>query len=102
KAIWGGLALILLLYLPLSWLAGRLLPRHPAIPEPSRFRKILGAWWVALPVVVPAVAMIFAIGLVFQTCDLANARLQPFLQGCAEAVSRIAAAAGIAYGLFAP
>jgi potassium efflux system protein len=102
KAFWGGLALILLLYLPLSWLAGRVLPRHPAIPEPNRFRKILGAWWVALAVVVPALAMIFFIGLVFQTFDLTNARLQPFIQACAEAVLRIAAAAGIAHGLFAP
>ena len=34
--------------------------------------------------------------------DLANARLQPFVQASGEAVIRIAAAAGIARGLFAP
>jgi potassium-dependent mechanosensitive channel len=96
---WGVLALILLLCLPL---ARRVLARNPAVPEPSRFHKILAAWWVALVIAVPAAAMIFVIGLVLQTFDLANARLQPFVQACGEAVIRIAAAAGIARGLFAP
>jgi potassium-dependent mechanosensitive channel len=99
---WGGLALILLLYLPLLWLARRILARNPAVTEPSRFRKILGAWWVALVIVVPAAAMIFVIGLVFRSFDLTNARLQPFIQACGEAVIRIAAAAGLARGLVAP
>ncbi len=99
--IWGAVALTLLLCLPRSRLARRVLERSPAIPEPSRFQKIFGAWWVALAVAVPAVAMILIIGLVLQTFDLANARLQPFLQACGGAVVRIAAAAGIAGGLFA-
>ncbi|MGB6177636.1 MAG: DUF3772 domain-containing protein, partial [Methylocella sp.] len=102
KAFWGGLALILLLYFPLLRLGRRVLARNPAVTEPSRFRKILGAWWVALVVAVPAVAMIFVVGLVLQTFDLANARLQPFVQACGAAVIRIAAATGIARGLFAP
>ena len=97
--LWGVLALILLLCL---LLARRVLARNPAVPEPSRFHKILGAWWIALVVTVPAVAMIFVIGLVLQTFDLANARLQPFIQACGEAVIRIAAATGLATGLFAP
>ena len=79
-----------------------MLERHATVREPSRFLKILGAWWVALVVAVPAVAMIFIIGLVFQAFDLANARLQPFVQACGEAVIRIAAATGLARGLFAP
>ncbi|MGH6937213.1 MAG: DUF3772 domain-containing protein, partial [Methylocella sp.] len=99
---WGGLALILLLYLPFSWLAQRVLARHAAVLDPSRFRKILGAWWIALVIAVPAVAMITIIGLVFQAFGLTNARLQPFLQACGEAVIRIAAATGLAVGLFAP
>ncbi len=98
----GVLALILLLCLPRSRLARRALERSPATPEPGRFRKILGAWWVACVVVVPATAMIFIIGLVFQTFDLTNARLQPFMHACGAAVIRIAAATGLAGGLFAP
>jgi potassium efflux system protein len=102
KAFWGASALFLLLCLPLSWLARRVLARHAAVLGPSRFRKILGAWWIALVIAVPAVAVVFVIGLVLQTFDLANARLQPFVQASGEAVIRIAAAAGIARGLFAP
>ena len=98
----GVLALIVLLCLPRSRLARRALERSPAAPEPGRFSKILGAWWVAFVVVVPAAAMIFVIGLVFQTFDLTNARLQPFLHACGAAVIRIAAATGLAGGLFAP
>jgi potassium-dependent mechanosensitive channel len=99
---WGSLALIVLLYVPLSRLARRVLARNPAVPEPSRFLKILGAWWVALVITVPAIAMVYVIGLVFQAYDLNNARLHPFMQASGVAVIRIAAAAGIARGLFAP
>jgi potassium-dependent mechanosensitive channel len=96
---WGVPALILLLC-PL--LARRVLARNPAVPEPSRFHKILGAWRVALIIAVPAAAIIFVIGIVFQAFDLTNTRLQPFVQACGEAVIRIAAATGLARGLFAP
>lgn len=99
---WGGLALVLLLYLPLSRLARRVLERSQTAPEPSRLLKILGAWWVALVVSVPAVVMVFAIGLAFQMLDLTSARLHPFIQACGEAIIRIAVATGIARGLFAP
>jgi small-conductance mechanosensitive channel len=99
---WGTLALIVLLCLPLSWLAPRVFARNPAVTEPSRFRKILGAWWIALVIAVPAVAMVAIIGLVLQAFGLADARLQPFVQASGEAVIRIAAAAGLALGLLAP
>ncbi|MGH6812198.1 MAG: DUF3772 domain-containing protein [Methylocella sp.] len=99
---WGGLVLIVLLYLPLSWVARRVLARNPTVPDPGRFPKILGAWWIALGIAVPAIATIYIIGLVFQAFDLTNARLQPFMQASGEAVIRIAAAVGIARGLFAP
>ena len=95
---WGALALIVLLYIPLSRLARRVLARNLTVQEPSRFHKILGAWWIALVIVVPAAAMI----IVIQAFDLSNARLQPFMQASSETVIRIAAAAGIARGLFAP
>ena len=101
-AFWGGLALIVVLYFLLSRLARRVFGRDPAVQEPSRFRKILAAWWIALVFIVPAVAMIFVIGFIFQAFDLSNAHLQPFMQSFAGAVIRIAAAAGITRGLFAP
>ena len=99
---WGALGLIAVLYLPLSWLAGRVLARNLEAQKPSRLRKILGAWWIMLVITIPAVAMILVIGLVFQEFDLNNAGLQPLMQACSETVIRIAAAAGVARGLFAP
>jgi len=89
---WGVPALILLLYLPLSRLARRVLAAIRRSGSLAAFTKVLGAWWVALAIMVPALAMIFVIGLVLQTFGLANARLQPFVQACGEAVIRIAAA----------
>jgi potassium-dependent mechanosensitive channel len=88
---WGSLALIVLVYLPLSRLARRILARSPTVAEPSRFLKILGAWWIALSIAIPAAVF-----------DLTNERLQAFMQASGEAVIRIAAAAGVARGLFAP
>jgi potassium-dependent mechanosensitive channel len=98
----GVPTLIFLLYLPLFWLARRVLARNLEILEPSRFHKILGAWWVALVIAVPAIAMIFVIGLIFQAFGLTNGQLQPFVQACGTAVVRIAAAIGISRGLLAP
>jgi hypothetical protein len=72
------------------------------VAEPSRFLKILGAWWIALSIAIPAAVMIYIIGLVFQAFDLTTEKLQPFMQASGEAVIRIAAAAGVARGLFAP
>jgi potassium-dependent mechanosensitive channel len=99
---WGSLALIIVLYWPLSRLARRILARSPTVAEPSRFLKILSGWWIALVVAVPAAAMIYTISLVFRAFDLTNAQLQPFMEASGEGVIRIAAAAGIARGLFAP
>ena len=99
---WGSLALIIVLYWALSRLARRILARSATVAEPSRFLKILGAWRIALVVAVPAAAMIYIISLVFHAFDLTNAQLQPFMQASGEGVIRIAAAAGIARGLFAP
>ena len=101
-AFWGGLALILLAYAPLARLARRVLARNPTIEKPSRFLKILGAWWVALVVAVPPIAMIFIIRFGFETFDLTSDRLRSFFEAAGVGVVRIAVAAGIARGLFAP
>ncbi len=105
KLLWafGGVAgLIALSYFPLSRLARWVLARDGGASDPGRFRKILGAWWIALVIAVPAAAAVLLAGFVLQYYDLANERLQPFLRACGEAAVRAAAAAGIACGLFAP
>jgi len=102
QAFWGGLAGAILTYGLLALLARRVLSRRRAIEAPSRLLKILGAWWVALVIAVPPIAMIYALGVVLNAFDLANDRLQPFTLAIWGSVIRIALAAGIARGLFAP
>lgn len=102
QAFWGGLAAAILIYALLAWLARRVLSRSAAVEAPSRFLKILGVWWVALVIAVPPIAMIYVLGAVLDSFDLTNERLQPLTQALWESVIRIALAAGIARGLFAP
>jgi small-conductance mechanosensitive channel len=98
----GTLALILFFFAGMSWLARRVLRRDPEAPDPGRFRKVLAAWWTAIAVAAPPAAAVFLIGLVLQTLDISDAPLEPFIQAGGGAVIRIAAAAGIVLGLFAP
>src|SRR5262249_54413715 len=98
----GGAGLIVLLSFLLARLARRVLARNSAIPDPAGVRKILGAWWIALKIALPAAAAVLLLGVILQYLDLADTNLQPFMQACAAAVLRTAAAAGIATGLFAP
>lgn len=99
---WGAIGLMVLLYIPLSRLALRVLARDPSIEVPGRFRKILAAWWIALVIAVPAAAIVFSLSLELQYLDLSGARFQPLLQASGGALLRVAAAAGIVRGLFAP
>lgn len=102
EAFWAGLALSVLVYVPLARLARRVLERNPATEKPSRFLKILGAWWVALVIAVPPIGMILIFRLGFDAFDLTSDRLQSFFQAAGAGVVRIAVAAGLARGLFAP
>lgn len=99
---WGAIGLIVLLYIPLSRLALRVLARDSTVEDPGRFRKILAAWWIALVIAVPAAAIVFCFSLLLQYLDLSSTRFQPLLQASGGALLRVAAAAGIARGLFAP
>ncbi|HTV31857.1 MAG TPA: DUF3772 domain-containing protein [Methylocella sp.] len=99
---WGGLALLTLLFVPITWLTHRLLGRRPAEGEPSRFLKILGAWWILLVFAIPAALLVFIIGWILSNFNLANARLQPFLQALGVSMIRVGLVAGTTRGLFAP
>jgi potassium-dependent mechanosensitive channel len=101
-AFWGAAGFIVLVYFPLSRLARRVLARNGAVADPGRFLKILGAWWIALVIAIPAAAIVLLIGILLQYLDLTNDRLLPFMWVCGEAAVRTTAAAGIARGLFAP
>ncbi len=101
-AFWGLVALIFILLWPLGRLSKAVLSRAPPVTNPSRFQKILAAWWVALGIVILPIAAMFALAVVFETFELPNDRLQPFVNSLGAGVFRVALAAGIARGLFAP
>ena len=98
----GSMGFMLVAYALLSRYARHVLARNPTASEPSRFLKILGAWWVALLIAVPPIAAIYFIGLVFEVFDLIDARMRPFFETLGWSVVRIALAGGISRGLFAP
>ena len=98
----GSMGFMLVAYGLLSRYARHVLARNSTASEPSRFLKILGAWWVALLIAVPPIAAIYFIGLVFEVFDLLDARMRPFSETLGWSVVRIALAAGISRGLFAP
>jgi potassium-dependent mechanosensitive channel len=99
---WVSMAFICLGYVLITQLARRVLARSSTASEPSRFLKILGAWWVTLLVAVPPIAAVFLTGLVFEAFDLVNTAVRPFAEALGWSVVRIALAAGISRGLFAP
>src|ERR1700731_2659536 len=99
---WGSMAFICLGYVLLPQFAGRVLARDSTASEPSRFLKIVGAWWVTLLIAVPPIATIFFIGLVFEAFDLISTQVRPFAVAFGWKVVRIALTAGISRGLLAP
>ncbi len=101
-AFWSLVALILVLSWPLGRLSRAVLSRSPQIANPSRFQKILAAWRVALGFVGLPIAAMFTIAVVFETFELDNDRLQPFIYALGISVIRIALAVGVTRGLFAP
>jgi small-conductance mechanosensitive channel len=98
----GAAALLLLLYAAILWHGKRTLTREPQPADPSRLRKVLGAWRVTLAVALAPIAAVFLIGFGLQSFELSSGALEPFFEACGGAVIRIAAAAGITLGLFAP
>ncbi|VTZ49583.1 MscS Mechanosensitive ion channel [Methylocella tundrae] len=101
-AFWLGLAAVFLAYIPLAVLAKRVLARSSAVEKPGRLLKILGAWWIALVIAVPPVALTYIVVFGLDAADLTTLRLQAVFEAIGSGVLRIAVAAGIARGLFAP
>ncbi len=100
-AVWLALPALVLAYIPLARLALRVLARKKTIEAPSRLLKILGAWWIALVIAVPPIALtfIFIMGI---DAALPALRIQSISQAVGQSVIRIAFASGITRGLFAP
>ncbi len=99
---WGSVALVLAACLGIPLAARRILSRDPALVEPSRLRKCLGAWWVTLSITLPAVAAVGLLRLDYAFFALNNARMTPFWEALGVGIVRVAVIAGITRGVFAP
>jgi small-conductance mechanosensitive channel len=101
-AFWSSLGLIIAVTFGVPWLSRRVLSRDPTQAAPSRLQKCLGAWWVALSFVVPALAAVALIRLDTWFFELSYSQLTPFWAAAAIGVLRIALIAGLIRGLLAP
>ena len=99
---WLGLPAIFLAYIPFARLSLRLFARSEAIAEPSRFLKILGAWWVALVIAVPPIALTYMVIYGLDAANLTSLRIQSVFDAVGVDVARIAMTFGLARGLLAP
>jgi potassium efflux system protein len=99
---WASLTLGLVAAVGTAWAAALVLRRVPADTEPSRFEKCLGAWFVALSIVIPTFAAIALTSLVFSAFGLTGGRLIPFWEAAARGAVEIAMIGGLTRGLLAP
>ena len=94
-------ALVILLYWPLSRVARRVIWRDPDQMEPTRLRKALAALWVAIVIAILPIAAAFAIALTLTGFDLLTPRVAPIVSALLEGVGRVAVTLGLARGLLA-
>ncbi|ACK49426.1 MscS Mechanosensitive ion channel [Methylocella silvestris BL2] len=101
-AFWLCLPAVFLIYIPLARLARRVLARRDTVEKPSRLLKIFGAWWIALVIALPPIALIYLVVFSLDAANLTSFRIQTVFMAIAGAVARVCVAAGLARGLFAP
>jgi potassium-dependent mechanosensitive channel len=101
-AFWLALPALVLAYIPIARLATRVFARKKTIEAPSRFLKILGAWWIALVIAVPPIVLTFIFIMGIEAANLSTLRVQSIFEAIGQSIIRIALAAGVARGLFAP
>ncbi|WP_146030238.1 DUF3772 domain-containing protein [Methylocella silvestris] len=101
-AFWLCLPAVFLVYIPLARLARRVLARRDTIEKPSRLLKIFGAWWIALVIALPPIALVYLVVFSLDAANLTSFRIQTVFMAIAGGVARVCVAVGLARGLFAP
>ena len=99
---WGSVLLIVLLYLPLTRLARRVLHRERKVDKPSAWQKILVACWVSFSVSALLVGLMYCVIYAFSFFAVADSWLLPLFAAMQGGVVRVALAAGLARGILAP
>ena len=101
-AFWLGLPAILLAYIPFARFSLHLFARSATLERPSSFLKILGAWWVALVIAIPPIALTYLMTYGLDAANLTSLRIQTVFNAVSDDVVRIAVTLGLARGLLAP
>ncbi len=101
-AFWLGLPAIFLAYIPFARLSLRFFARSAAVEHPGRLLKILGAWWVALVIAIPPIALTYLVIYGLDAANLTSLRIQTVFNAVGVDVTRMALTFGLARGLFAP
>ncbi|WP_395666437.1 DUF3772 domain-containing protein [Methylocella sp.] len=100
-AFWLCIPAVFLAYVPLVHYARRVLARRTE-EKPTRLRKAFGAWWIALLIAVPPTALTYLIVFALDAANLTSYRVHIVFAALVAGVARVAAAAGLSRGLFAP
>jgi len=101
-AFWLGLPAIFLVYIPFARFSLHLFARSAALDRPSRFLKILGAWWVALVIAIPPIALTYLVIYSLDAANLTSLRIQTVFNAVGGDIARVALTLGLARGLLAP
>ena len=70
--------------------------------NPSELRKVVGAWWIALVIAVPPIALSLLMFFALDAGGFLTYRAKETFFALAAAIARVFIAAGLARGLFAP
>jgi potassium-dependent mechanosensitive channel len=98
----GLLGLVALLCWPLSALARWVRLREHAVTEPKPLGKMLGAFRITFAIASLPLAVLFAIGGIFQAFELHDPHVQAITRSLVEAVALVALTAGLGNGLLSP
>jgi len=99
---WSLVGLTFVLYWPVAILARKVSTREPTNTNPTRMQKIRAAWWIAFVIASVPIVATFIVAMLAEGFDVTNDRMAPFMKSLGDGIARIALAAGIARGLFAP
>ncbi len=99
---WALVATVVVLYLPLTRLAKRVMSREAKVEKPSVWLKIIVAWWTSLSVAGSMIAVMYGVIFVFSFFAAQDPVVSSLFGAMQEGIIRIAVAAGLSRGILAP
>lgn len=101
---WGAILGLAFLYWPIKQVSRRVIKgRIDESIAPTRYQKIIAAWWIAIVIAVLPIAFVSFVSILLDVFDLHSHRMEPLLRALIEGVARVSITAGIiARGLLSP